>query len=60
MSLTEQEKIVLATTASLWNQLNALPPPHRHDREEHMRDIHNIQNRIMARLAVRSHPEIFN
>lgn len=51
--LTEQEKAVLAMTAELWNELIKLPAPHGHDGAEHMRDIHDIQNRILARSARR-------
>lgn len=51
--LTEQEKAVLTMTAELWNELVKLPAPHGFDGAEHMRDIHDIQNRIMARVARR-------
>lgn len=51
--LTEQEKQILGLTADLWNELIKLPAPHGFDNAEHMRDIHDIQNRIMARSAHR-------
>lgn len=52
--LTEQEKVALALTAELYKALQALPADHPHDMPEHVRDIHNIQNRILARPAYRS------
>jgi hypothetical protein len=51
--LTEQEKDILGMTADLWNALIELPAPHGQDNAEHMRDIHDIQNRIMARAIHR-------
>jgi len=51
--LTDQEKAILGMTAELWNALIELPAPHGHDNAEHMRDIHDIQNRILARVARR-------
>lgn len=57
--MTEEEKRVLALTAELWNALIALPAPHGHDNAEHMRDIHDIQNRLMARVARRTNRELF-
>lgn len=52
--LTEQEEIALALTAELYKALLALPADHPHDMAENVRDIHNIQNRILARPAYRS------
>jgi hypothetical protein len=51
--LTEQERKVLDMTAELWDELIKLPAPHGHDNPEHMRDIHDIQNRVLARSARR-------
>ena len=51
--LTEQERRILAMTADLWNELISLPAPHGSDNAEHLRDIHDIQNRIYARSAIR-------
>lgn len=58
MSLTEQEKEILDMTAKLWNAMLALPDKHPHESEEHMRDIHNIQNRVLARVAKRTNLEL--
>lgn len=51
--LSDDERAVLDMTAALWNALVNLPAPHEHDNAENMRDIHDIQNRIMARSARR-------
>ena len=56
--MTEEEKRILALTAELWNALIALPAPHGFDGPEHMRDIHDIQNRLLARVARRTNPEL--
>lgn len=58
MSATDQEKEILAMTADLWNALLMLPNKHPCDDEEHMRDIHSIQCRILARVAKRTNPEL--
>jgi hypothetical protein len=50
---------VLDLTAQLWNAFLDLPDRHPSDAEEMAHDIHNIQHRVMARLAVRTHPELF-
>jgi len=51
--LTEQETVVLNLTRDLWNAIKALPELHASDLPESMRDIHDIQHRIMARPAYR-------
>jgi len=57
--LTEQEQELILLTATLWNKFCELPNRHPSDAVEMARDIHDIQHRIMARAAVRAHPEIF-
>ena len=57
--LTDAEMAVLLLTAQLWNALCALGDHHPSDMEEHQRDIHDVQSRVMARLARRRHPEFF-
>lgn len=52
--LTEQERAVMALTAQLYEALRNLPAQHSHDMSEYVRDIHDIQNRIMARPVARS------
>lgn len=52
--LSEQESEVLTLTARLYEALLALPADHPHDMPENVRDIHNIQNRVLARPAYRS------
>lgn len=57
--LTEAELRVIDMTAELWNAFLDLGDNQFSDREEMARDIHDIQQRIMARLARRLHPEKF-
>jgi hypothetical protein len=61
MALTEAELKVIELTADLWNAYVALAVSDRlpSEREEMARDIHSIQQRIMARSARRAHPDIF-
>ncbi len=47
--LTKMERDAVNLTVKLWNTLHALPKMHPADLQEHARDIHNIQNRIMSR-----------
>jgi hypothetical protein len=51
--MTPAERAALKLTADLWSALSALPVEHPCDLAEHCRDIHSIQNRIMAREAAR-------
>lgn len=51
--MTDQERKIIKMTADLWNEFMALPVCHPMDREETARDIHNIQNRVYARKAIR-------
>ena len=48
-NLNEKEERALEITANLWACLNDLEELHPSDIVEACRDIHNIQNRIMAR-----------
>lgn len=57
--LTPAERTAINLTAQLWNTASQLPDQHPSDVAELQADIHAIQNRIMARLARRRHPEIF-
>jgi hypothetical protein len=58
--LTAAEVEVLHLSADLFNAIHALGDHHPSDMEELTRDIHNIQNRVMARVAARSLPGFFN
>lgn len=58
-TMSDAEKEIIALTALLWNKFLALPHRHPSDAEEMQRDIHAIQNRVMARVAVRSDPSTF-
>lgn len=51
--MTEQEKEIIDLTVKLWNAYTKLPVIHAADGEETCRDIHNIQNRVLARAAWR-------
>jgi hypothetical protein len=55
--MTKEEKEVLELATKLWNALVALPVMHHDDNAEHMRDIHDIQNRVLARSAIRAMDE---
>lgn len=48
-NLTEKENEALRLTVQLWKALGELEDIHPDDIHENRRDIHNIQNRIMAR-----------
>jgi hypothetical protein len=58
--MTETEKLVLELTAELWNAITCLGSFHPQELDDHCRDIHDIQHRIMARAARRSSPDFFN
>jgi len=47
--LTFREQEILEMTKKLFQALNELPVLHKSDMAENVRDIHNIQNRIMSR-----------
>ena len=45
------ETLILAQTVELWNAINALPEIHPDHLAEFRRDIHDIQNRLLARTV---------
>ena len=54
-NLTEKEAKALDLTRQLWNailEIEAEHSLHPDDIHEHRRDIHNIQNRILARNSI--------
>ena len=51
--MTPAEARILAMTADLWEAIRALPVEHPCNLDEHCRDIHNIQCRVMARETAR-------
>ncbi len=53
MPLTEQELEALQIVGQAFNAVASLPQIHKADLSELVRDIHNIQNRILARPALR-------
>lgn len=58
--LTEEEKITLSLLADANIAFCQLEEYHSSDAREFTEAIHKAQNIIMARLAVREHPEIFH
>lgn len=52
IELTQQEKEALDLTNELWEKIIKLPVLHDMDNQETCRDIHNIQNRLLARSAM--------
>lgn len=59
LAVTDDEQALLELTAQIWNGFARLGDKHPSDLEELHRDLHNIQNRIMARVASRANPELF-
>lgn len=57
--ITPEERAVLDLSAQLWNALLELPGTHPQEIAEHVADVHNIQNRVMARVARRCNPDYF-
>jgi len=47
--MTNREIAVLVAAADLWNLIVELKVEHAQDLMEYNQDIHNIQNRVMAR-----------
>ena len=58
-ALTAEEVHVLNLTADLWNAFIRLDNQHPASIQEIAFHLHGIQNAVMARLAVRAHPELF-
>lgn len=57
--LTPDEVAIIDALGEVANQISKLPVQHPLDLPETVRDIHDLQNRIMARVAVRAHPRLF-
>jgi hypothetical protein len=53
--LTDQEMKIVNDLGNIWDEILKLPVYHTADNSEACRDIHNLQNRIMARDATRDH-----
>lgn len=54
MPMTDQERAALELTAELYKALLALPVDHPSDMAENVRNLHDIQNRLMARATYRA------
>lgn len=46
----KKEKEILELTSLLWSKIHQLEVLHPDDIHEHRKDIHNIQNRVAARM----------
>lgn len=57
--LEHTELDVLDKLVDAWNRFITLPPYHLTDTGEFAQAIHVCQNIVMARLAVRIHPDLF-
>ena len=57
LSLEEQQ--IINSLADVFNQFAELPDHHISDVEEFTQHVHILQRQVMARLARRTHPEIF-
>jgi hypothetical protein len=58
--LSEQERKALAQFAEGSAGIFALPPVHPSDMQDIVFHVHAIQNIVMARAAVRAHPDEFH
>ncbi len=57
MPMTDPERLVLDLIANVWNAIIALLITHPDDLLESRREIHSLQNRILARSALREYAE---
>jgi hypothetical protein len=56
----EKEMKVVDLLAESYNAFTELPVLHPNDHVEFVQAIHAAQNIVMARLAVKAHPKVFN
>lgn len=59
MSLTEDELATLDAIREAYSRFCDLPRAHPHELEEAVVFIHGLQRLVMARSAIRAHPERF-
>lgn len=60
MTETEQNELrVIDDLADAYSRFSRLPPCHDSDLKEFEAAIHTAQNIVMARSAVRRHPDVF-
>lgn len=52
--ITDEELKALERIGDAFNRIMALPEIHPADKGEFIRDIHDIQNRILARVGLRA------
>lgn len=60
--LTADEKHAIHLTAELWGRLTKIVgegPSRKHDLQELMKPIHDIQRAVMAQAAARAYPELY-
>jgi len=53
--LTKAENLVIQKSVELWSAINDMEVVHPDDIDEYRRDIHDIQNRTLARPLVREY-----
>lgn len=53
LTLTAAENELLVVLGDAFNRFAKLPVLHAHDMPETVRDIHDLQNRVLARPAMR-------
>lgn len=59
MTLTTRETVVIEKLADAFNEFCQLDRKHPSDLQEFAHHIHVLQRHVMARLARRTHPELF-
>lgn len=59
MGLTAEELEVITLLGNAFNKFNALPVMHPSEKSEFVLHTHNLQHIVMARSAVRAHPDHF-
>lgn len=57
--LTSAELRVIAHLTTAARAFFALPEHHPSERAEFAADMHHLQERVMARVAIRAHPDLF-
>lgn len=59
MGLTKEELEVIDLLAKAFTKFTKLPVMHPSERPEFVHHTHNLQHIVMARSAVRAHPDFF-
>ena len=59
MTLTPDEKLLIELLGDAFSRYMRLPPYYDADVSEFPVKIHDLQTRVLSRVAIRAHPEIF-